>query len=37
MIDANLLRENPAAIKASQKARGASEDLVDQAAKADDY
>jgi seryl-tRNA synthetase len=36
MIDANLLRENPAAIKASQKARGASEDLVDQAAKADD-
>ncbi len=36
MIDVNLLRENPAAIKASQKARGASEDLVDQAAKADD-
>ena len=36
MIDANLLRENPAAIKASQKARGASEDLVDQAALADD-
>ncbi|MCX6496329.1 MAG: serine--tRNA ligase [Rhodoluna sp.] len=36
MIDANLLRENPAAIKASQRARGASEDLVDQAAKADD-
>ena len=36
MIDVNLLRENPAAIKASQQARGASEDLVDQAAKADD-
>jgi seryl-tRNA synthetase len=36
MIDANLLRENPAAIKASQRARGASEELVDQAAAADD-
>jgi seryl-tRNA synthetase len=36
MIDANLLRENPEAIKASQRARGASEDLVDQAAAADD-
>ena len=35
MIDLNLLRENPAAIKASQRARGASEDLVDQAIEAD--
>ncbi len=35
MIDLNLLRENPDAIKASQRARGASEELVDQAAKAD--
>ena len=35
MIDLNLLRENPNAIKASQRARGASEDLVDQAVKAD--
>jgi seryl-tRNA synthetase len=35
VIDLNLLRENPSAIKASQRARGASEDLVDQAAKAD--
>lgn len=36
MIDANLLRENPDAIKASQLARGASIELVDQAATADD-
>ena len=36
MIDANLLRENPEAIKASQVARGASVELVDQAAQADD-
>ena len=35
MIDLNLLRENPNAIKASQRARGASEELVDQAVKAD--
>ena len=35
MIDPNLLRENPEAIKASQRARGASEDLVDQALAAD--
>ena len=35
MIDANLLRENPEAIKASQSARGASVDLVDQAVAAD--
>ena len=35
MIDLNLLRENPAAIKASQRARGASESLVDDAAAAD--
>ena len=35
MIDLNLLRENPDAIKASQRARGASEELVDQAVKAD--
>ncbi len=35
MIDSNLLRENPAAIKASQRARGASESLVDDAAAAD--
>lgn len=35
MIDPNLLRENPDAIKASQKARGASEALVDQAVEAD--
>ncbi len=35
MIDANLLRENPEAIKASQKARGASAELVDQAVAAD--
>ena len=35
MIDANLLRENPEAVKASQKARGASIELVDQAVAAD--
>ena len=35
MIDANLLRDNPEAIKASQRARGASETLVDEAASAD--
>ena len=35
MIDLNLLRENPEAIKASQRARKASEDLVDEAAAAD--
>jgi len=35
MIDANLLRENPEAIKASQLARGASVELVDQAVAAD--
>jgi len=35
MSDANLLRENPEAIKASQKARGASAELVDQAVSAD--
>ena len=35
MIDLNLLRENPNAIKVSQRARGANEDLVDQAVKAD--
>ena len=34
MIDANLLRENPEAIKASQRARGASETLVDDASLA---
>ena len=32
MIDINLLRENPAAVKASQAARGADESLVDLAA-----
>ncbi|BDP99717.1 serine--tRNA ligase [Aquiluna sp. KACHI24] len=31
MIDLNLLRENPEAIRASQRARGANVDLVDQA------
>jgi len=36
MIDANLLRDNPEIIKASQRSRGASEDLVDQAAQADE-
>ena len=35
MIDPALLRENPDAIKASQRARGADESLVDDAAKAD--
>jgi seryl-tRNA synthetase len=35
MIDANLLRDNPEVIKASQRARGASESLVDDAANAD--
>ena len=35
MIDLNLLRENPEAIKTSQRARGASEELVDQAIAAD--
>ena len=35
MIDPALLRENPDAIKASQRARGADESLVDQAANAD--
>ena len=35
MIDLNLLRENPDAIKESQRARGGNEDLVDQAAAAD--
>ena len=35
MIDPNLLRENPDAIKASQRARGNDESTVDEAAKAD--
>jgi seryl-tRNA synthetase len=35
VIDPALLRENPDAIKASQRARGADESLVDAAAKAD--
>ena len=35
MIDLTLLRENPDQVKASQRARGASEALVDQAAAAD--
>ena len=35
VIDLNLLRENPEAIKASQRARGRDEKLVDQAAQAD--
>jgi len=35
MIDANLLRDNPEVIKASQRARGASETLVDDAVAAD--
>ena len=35
MIDANLLRENPEVIKASQRARGSSESLVDDAVAAD--
>lgn len=36
MIDLNLLRENPEAIKASQRARGAEESLVHQAVSADE-
>jgi len=36
VIDLNLLRENPEAIKASQRARGAEESLVHQAASADE-
>jgi len=35
VIDLNLLRENPDAIKASQRARGGDESLVDQAVAAD--
>ena len=35
MIDANLLRDNPEVIKASQRARGNSEALVDDAVEAD--
>lgn len=35
MIDANLLRDNPEVIKVSQRARGASETLVDDAVAAD--
>jgi len=35
MIDANLLRENPEVIRASQRARGSSESLVDDAVAAD--
>lgn len=35
MIDANLLRENPEAIRVSQRARGANVELVDQAVEAD--
>lgn len=35
MIDANLLRDNPEVIKVSQRARGASETLVDDAVSAD--
>jgi len=35
VIDLNLLRENPEAIKASQRARGRDEGIVDQAAAAD--
>ena len=35
MIDLNLLRENPEAVKASQRARGRDEQLVDKAAEAD--
>jgi seryl-tRNA synthetase len=35
VIDLNLLRDNPAAIKASQRLRGTDEGLVDQAAAAD--
>ena len=36
MIDLNLLRENPEAVKASQRARGADEALVHQAVSADE-
>ena len=35
MIDSNLLRENPDAIKASQRARGNDESIVDDAVRAD--
>lgn len=35
MIDLNLLRDNPNAIKASQRSRGREESLVDQAAQAE--
>ena len=35
MIDLNLLRDNPEAIQASQRARGRDEKLVDQAVAAD--
>jgi len=35
VIDLNLLRENPAALKDSQRARGRDESLVDQAAEAE--
>jgi seryl-tRNA synthetase len=35
MIDLNLLRENPDAIKSSQRARGRNEKIVDQAAELD--
>ena len=35
MIDPNLLRDNPDAIKASQRARGNDESIVDEAVKAD--
>jgi seryl-tRNA synthetase len=35
VIDLNLLRDNPHAIKASQRSRGREESLVDQAAEAD--
>jgi seryl-tRNA synthetase len=35
VIDSNLLRENPDAIKASQRARGNDETIVDEAVKAD--
>ncbi|TQE45260.1 hypothetical protein FH687_10360, partial [Streptococcus suis] len=35
MIDPTMLRENPDAIKASQRSRGNDESLVDQAVAAD--
>ena len=35
MIDSNLLRDNPEAIKASQRARGNDESIVDEAVQAD--